>query len=146
MKKTIRYICVILALSVFLAIPAQAQTAAEPRGSIFFASYGTDLEKTSSRYFRIWFDVTANAATMDVLGVSEIVVYRSADGQSWSEMKTFTVENYPWMVDYNTGSHTGYVTYNSATPGYYYRAYVFFYAQDSRGIGVRDVFTEILQM
>lgn len=146
MKKTIRYVCMILVLSMLFAIPAHAQTVAEPRGSIFFASYGTDLEKTSSRYFRIWFDVTANAAVMDVLGASEIVVYRSADGQSWSEMKTFTVENYPWMVDYNTGSYINYVTYNSATPGYYYTARVTFYAQDSRGIGERDVYTEILHM
>lgn len=146
MKKTLRYICIILILSMISAIPAYAQTVAEPRGSIFFASYGTDLEKTSSRYFRIWFDVTANAAVMDVLGVSEIIVYRSADMQSWTQMKTFTIEDYPWMVDYNTGSYINYVTYNSATPGYYYTAYITFYAQDSRGIGERYVYTEILQM
>lgn len=146
MKKFTRFVTMILILSFALAIPTYAESVVDPRGSAFFGSYGTDLEKTDTRKFRIWFDVDANAAVMDEIGVSEIVVYRSADQSSWTEMKTFWPEDYPQMLDYNTSSHTNYVTYNTAYPGYYYRARVTFYAKNSTGIGERDVYTEILQM
>lgn len=147
MKKIVRFVCMILACSLFFAVPAQAASEVEPRGSAFFAAYGTDLYKTSSSSFQIWFDVTANAwASIQVLGVSEIIVYRSADQQSWTKMRTYTMDNYPEMVDQNTGSHTGYVTYNYATSGYYYRAYITFYAKNSTGIGERYIYTEILRM
>ncbi len=146
MKKVTRFVCMLLVLSVFLVIPAYAQTAAEPRGSAFFSSYGTDLYKTGTRTFQIWFDVDSNLTTMDELGVSEIIVYRSEDGQNWTEMRTYHMEDYSQMIAYNTGSHIDYVTYENATPGYYYTAYIFFYAKNSTGIGERDVYTEILRM
>lgn len=146
MKKSLRFICILLVVSVFLTIPAYAQTVAETRGSAFFASYGTDLYKTSSTSFQIWFDVVANVDTMQELGVSEIVLYRSADRESWSNIKLYQKGVYPQMIAYNTASHIDYVTYNFATSGYYYRARITFYAKNSTGIGERDVYTEILKM
>lgn len=145
MKKLGRFICFVLVCSLLLAVPAQT-VSAETRASTFFSSYGTDLEKTSSISFRIWFDVVANVATMDVLGVSEIIVYSSPDQQTWTKMKTYKMADYPQMVEQNSSSHEGYVTYNYTTPGYYYTAYITFYAKDSRGIGERYVYTEILRM
>lgn len=147
MKKLVRFVCMILVCSLLLAVPARAESAAEPRGSAFFAAYGTDLYKTGTRVFQIWFEVIANAWTqIDVLGTSEIVLYRSADQQSWTKMRTYTMDTYTEMVAQNTQYHAGYVTYNYATPGYYYTARVTFYAKNSTGIGERDVYTEILQM
>lgn len=146
MKKFMRIICMALVLSLFLVMPAYAESTAEPRGSMFFAAYGTDLYKASSTSFEIWFDVDSNATMMDVLGVREIIVYRSADQQSWTKMRTYDMEDYPEMIDTYTYSHTGYVTYGYATPGYYYTAYITFYAKDSRGIGERYIYTEILRM
>ncbi len=146
MKKLIRFVCLILVCALFFAVPAQATETAEPRASAFFSYYGTDLYKTSSSSFQIWFDVVSNVTTMDVLGVSEIIVYRSADQQSWTKMRTYTMDNYPQMVAQNTTSHDGYVTYNYATTGYYYRARITFYAKNSTGSGVRDVYTEIIRM
>lgn len=146
MKKLVRFVCLILACGLLLAFPAQAASSVESRASSFFSSYGTDLYKTSSSSFNIWFDVVANVATMDVLGVSEIIVYRSADQQSWTKMRTYTMENYPQMVDQNTSYHSSYVTYNYATTGYYYTARITFYAKNSTGIGERDIYTEILRM
>ncbi len=146
MKKTMRILCVILAFSVVLAIPAYAESTAEPRASIFFAAYGTDLWKASSTSFEIWFDVDANAAMMDVIGVSEIIVYRSTDQQSWTAVKTYDMDDYPEMTTTYDYSHIGYVTYSDAIPGYYYTADVTFYAKDYRGVGERYVYTEILRM
>lgn len=147
MKKLVRFVCVILVCGLLLAVPAQAAETAESRASTFFSSYGTDLYKTSSSSFQIWFDVVANAGSSpQVLGVSEIVVYRSADQQSWTKMRTYTMDNYPEMVAQNTMGHGGYVTYNYATTGYYYRARITFYAKNSIGIGEKDVYTEIIRM
>ena len=146
MKKFIQVICMTLALSLLLVIPAYAQSTVEPRDSIFFSCYGTDLYKASSTSFEIWFDVDSNACMLDILGVSEIYVYQSSDQQSWTEVGTYYMDDYPEMIDTYSYSHVGYVTYYDAIPGYYYRAYVIFYAKDSRGIGERDIYTEILRM
>ena len=146
-KKLIRFVCLIFACSLFFAVPAQATSVVEPRGSAFFAAYGTDLYKTSSSSFQIWFDVTANAWTsIDELGVSEIALYRSADQNSWTRIMTYERDDYPQMVAYNTGSHIDYVPYDDAVTGYYYTARITFYAKNSTGIGERDVYTEIIRM
>ena len=146
MKKLIRCICIILVCGLLFAVPAQAAETVEPRASYFFSCYGTDLYKTSSTSFQIWFDVVSNVLTMDVLGVSEIILYQSADQQSWTKIQTYYMEDYPQMVAQNTCSHDGYVPYNSAIPGYYYRAYITFYARSGNGTGERYVYTEILRM
>ena len=146
MKKFVRTLCFILVLSVILVMPAYAESAVEPRGSMFFSSYGTALNKVSPTAFEIWFDVDANLAMMDVLGVSEIVIYRSADQQSWTAVGTFDMEDYPEMTDTDAYFYTNYVTFEYATPGYYYTADVTFYAKDYRGVGERYVYTEILLM
>ena len=146
MKRFMRQLCMTLAISLLLVVPSYADNTVEPRGSAFFSSYGAALDKASSTSFEIWFDVDSNAAMMDVLGVSEIIVYRSSDQQSWTEAGTFNMEDYPEMIDTYSYSHAGYVTYTNAISGYYYTAYVTFYAEDSRGVGMRDVYTEILRM
>ena len=40
------------------------------------------------------------------------------------------------MVDQNTSSYAGYVTYSGASSGYYYTAYVTFYAKNSLHKGI----------
>lgn len=146
MKIILRTICIVIVLSLVLAMPAHAENTVEPRGSAFFGSYSTDLYKTSSSSFQIWYDVVSNVNRMDVLGVSEILLYKSADQQSWQQIKMYSMNAYASMVAYNTTSHGGYVSYNFATTGYYYRAYITFYAKNSTGIGERYVYTEILRM
>lgn len=146
MKRIVQTVCVILVLSMMLAIPAHAETTAEPRGSAFFGSYAAYLYKTSSTSFQIWFDVDANAAIMDELGVSEIALYRSTDQQTWSKIKIYYKNAYSVMVEENSFSYVNYVTYNFASPGYYYYARVTFYAKNSTGVGMRDYYTDILAM
>ena len=146
MKKLNRFICIILVCGLLLAVPAQAESVTEPRGSAFFSSYGTDLYQITYNSFQIWFDVDANVDTMDVLGVSEIVLYSSPNGQSWTKIEHYKMADFPQMVANNTTSHDGYVTYNYTTQGYYYTARVTFYARNSTGIGERDVYTEILRI
>lgn len=146
MKRNFRFLCLLLILSLLLAFPVNATTDAEPRGSAFFGAYGTALYKTDTATFEIWFDVDANAAIMQEIGVSMIEVYRSTDQEHWVKLKTYEMDDYPEMIDYNTASHVGYVTFDNAVPGFYYTAYVTFYAKNSTGIGKRFVYTQILRM
>lgn len=146
MKKATRFVCFLLIMSILFAFPVSAETTANTRESHFFSSYGTDLYKTGAKTFQVWFDVNSNAEYMDVLGVSEIVIYRSPDMKTWTRMRGYTMDRYPEMTATNAFTHTGYITYDLATAGYYYRAYVTFYSKDSTGIGERDVYTEIIRM
>ena len=146
MRKYTRILCLLLAMSLLMAVPAQATANVEPRGSIFFSSYLTYLSKVSSTSLGICFDVTANAAFMDELGASEIELFESSDQTNWTSVKTYEPEDYPVMLDYNTTSHAGYVMYYEAKPGYYYTACVTYYAKDSRGVGETLIYTDILKM
>ena len=146
MKTKLRVICAIVVLSLIMAVPVSADINVETRASKFFSAYGTWLEKTSSTSFEIWFDVNSNNAIMNEIGVSYIEVYRSSDQENWTLMRTYDMVDYPSMIDEYTGSHTGYVTYNYASTGYYYTAYVTMYARNSTGIGERYVYTEILHL
>lgn len=146
MKKSVRVLCLILALSLLMVFPAHGEANAEPRASAFFSSYLTFLHKASSTSIEIWFDVTANAAIMQEIGASMIELYESADGQSWTIVETYEKEDYPSMIDYNTASHTSHVIYSNAISGYYYSACVTYYAKNSTGIGERFIYTETLQM
>ena len=65
---------------------------------------------------------------------SAIKVQRSADGTTWSNMRTYTKEDYSNLICENTASHASCVTY-TGTPGYYYRAKITLYATNDEGIG-----------
>lgn len=146
MKRYARLICIVTIVALLLAVPAQAVTNEEvaPWSSSYFTSISTYLLKVSSLRFQIWFDITATR-TMDELGVTSIEVQRSADGVAWTTMKTFLPEDYPQMMDANSGSHVDCVYY-TGTPGYYYRAHVTFYAKRGNGLGELYRYTDVLKM
>ena len=147
MKKSVRVLCLILTLSLLLAFPVHGESNVEPRASAFFSSYWTFLHKTSSTSFEVWFDVDANAAFMQEIGASMIEVYESPNGENnWTKVQVYEKADYPTMIDYNTSSHTSYVTYDDAISGHYYTACVTYYAKNSTGIGERFIYTEIMQM
>jgi len=124
MKRFIRLVCLLLAISMFLAIPAFAAEQA----SRFFVSHSCYLWEVSDSEFQVWFDVTAVDA-MDVLGVSEVIVQRSTDGINWSN-EAFYYDMYRYGKSY----YSGHVTYSDVTSGYY-RAQVTFRAENDNGVG-----------
>lgn len=146
MKRLIRVICLILALSLMMAVPAQAAGEAEPRGSAYFSSYWTYLYKMSDTSLAIYFEVIANAAVMDEIGASQIELYESEDQQNWTRIKIYEPGAFPYMLDYNTAAHGDYVMYYNAIPGYYYTACVTYYAKKGNGIGENFIYTQILRM
>lgn len=139
MKRFTQCVSLVLAMVLILAIPVSAAEDTTPRASNFFMASSTYLWRTSSTTFQVWFDIDA-VRGMDELGVSEIKVQRSSDGTSWSTMATYTKELYPHFIAEDTGTHSGCITY-TGTPGYYYRAYVCYYAKDGVNIGELDKYT-----
>lgn len=131
MKRFISIVCLILVLSTCLVIPVAAQEVT-PYASNYFMSYSTYLWKTSSTEFQIWFDVTA-VGGMDKLGVSYIEVQQSSDNANWTSVATYDKDDYTQLVASGTGRHESYVTYSNYQSGYYYRAYVEFYAKKGTG-------------
>lgn len=144
MKKGLKIVSLVLVLCL-LAVPVNAEGNAEARGSMFFSSYCTYLAPGDHYAVEVIFDVNANGGRMDEIGTIMIELYESKDQESWTKVKIFEAEDYPQMLDYNSGSHTGYVTYYASMPTYYYRAYVTFYAKNSTGIGKRFIYTPIFR-
>lgn len=142
MKQFTRCVCIVLVAVMILGVPVSA--AGVSRASNFFAMTGTYIEKGSGTTFEVWFDVTA-VEMMDVVGVKTIKIQRSADKTNWGTVRTFTKDVNTGLVCKNTSGHVGCVSY-TGTAGYYYRAYVVFYAENSSGIGEYDMYTSTIKV
>ena len=144
MTRITKVLCVWLAVIVLLSSPAYATENSNQRASNYFAASSVYLNKTSSTQFQAWFEVTA-VGTMQKLGASTIKVQRSTDKVNWTTVATYEMEDYPNMIDSNSGYHDGYVTY-TYTRGYYYRAYVELYAKNGSGTAYYDTYTSYLDL
>ena len=131
MKRLIKCLCLILAMSFCLAIPAAAEEAA-PYASNHFGSRDAYLWRTSSTSCEAWFEVTA-VRGMTELGARYIDIEESSDGVNWYAVKTYDRSNYSNLIKYNTSDHTSYVTFSKMKPDCQYRMFVRLYAKDSDG-------------
>ena len=132
MNKLIRYISFVIVVSMLFAVPAFAESV-DQRASAYFGSYDSAINRVTNTEFEVWYDVVA-VDWMDELGVSSIEIQRSKNMSTWTTVATYYPEDYPQMIYeneffvYDCVTHTG-------TPGYYYRAYVTFYAKKGTGTG-----------
>lgn len=134
MKRLLQLVCLILIMSMILAIPAYAAEQA----SHFFMSHSCYLWEVSDSEFQICFDVTATGG-MDVLGASEIKVQRSTDKSNWT-----TVATYYDYYGYDRSFYGDEITYSSRQDGYYYRAKVTFHAENDFGTGEYVAYTSYI--
>lgn len=141
MKTFIKVICLLLALTTLLSMSLAVVSAEEEAGtySMFFNSYSGYCAKITDTQFRVWFDVLAKD-DMDILGAEKIKIQKSADGENWLTVMTYNASYYTHLLAEDTMLHDGYVTYNGAL-GYYYRAYVVIYAENSTGNGKAYFYT-----
>lgn len=139
MKKTIRIPCVVIAVLMLLASPCYAEESGT-YSSIYFCSYDSSIRNTSGSTLEIWFDVVGNGG-MDEIGVSSIELECCPNGNNWTVVKTFLPEDYPQMIRENSGINYNCVTYTGMYD-YSYRAYVTFYAKNSRGRGYTTQYSE----
>lgn len=134
MKRFVKCICLLLAMSIMMAVPVCAAENPSIRGSNFFMASSVYLEPIGGRGFQVWFDVTA-VGMMDELGAKTIKIQRSTDNASWETVSTYSKGTYTNMTSYNTATHISYITFYGSA-GYYYRAYVELYAKDGNGTAV----------
>lgn len=141
MKFFTKAICVLLVVATLCSMSVSA-AAAEEAGtySRFFHSYGGYCAKVTDTQFEVWFDVVAQDY-MDVLGAEKIKIQKSSDGENWLTVMTYNSSYYTHLLDEDVMVHDGYVTYNGAL-GYYYRAYIVLYAENSTGNGKAYRYTQ----
>lgn len=139
MKRFIRFVCLLLILSNVLVMPAAAAGTRSIQESSYFASELAYLV-VSGTDFDVWFDVTAKG-TMKELGASSITVQRSSNNSNWTDMETYSKDDYPELVKANAFRYGSYVSY-SGSSGYYYRAKVWFYAKNDKGTGSVSYYTD----
>lgn len=132
MKRFVKCLCLLLALSMLLAIPVAAAEEGSPYASNFFGSRDAYLWRTSDTTFQAWFEVTAMRG-MAELGAKYIDIERSSDGVNWRVVETYDRDDFSNLIAYNTSNHCSYVTFSEMEPGYQYRMYVSLYAKDSSG-------------
>lgn len=143
MGKIVKSVCILLVFIIVFSTTAYATAIDDQRASSYFVATSAQLRKTSTG-FEIWSDVTCKAI-MDKIGASTIVVERSSNGSTWTQVKTYTKESYSEMVTSNDAFHTCCLTY-TATAGYYYRACVTFYAKKGTGTAELDQYTAVLKL
>lgn len=139
MKRFLRCICLVLVMSMLLAIPAFATETIDSRASSFFTKSSVYLCNVSGTSFEAWFDVTGTG-TMDMIGAEFIKIQQSSDDTNWTTVKTFSRSTYSSLVDTNTTVHAAGVSY-TATGGYYYRAYIQLYAKKGINYGTWNRYT-----
>lgn len=141
MKKFIQIICLLVVISTLVAIPAYATEQSE-RASLYFAAYRAYCHAASSTTIEVSFNVIG-ASVMDEIGASEILVQQSSDQINWTTVKTFSRAYYSEMIATNRGTHGATLSCN-VDSGYYYRAFVTFYAKNSSGFGEKYYYTDVI--
>lgn len=126
--KIARILCLVLALTILLSVPAFATTS---RASKYLASYYATISETSDGNLSIYFNVIA-PAKMEHLGANRISVQRYT-GSYWRTEYNFTYSEYPELQGENVGRHSCTVVYEPQYPDSSYRAVVTFYSADSTG-------------
>ena len=142
MKRFSRCICMLLALSMILAIPSFAAETNQSKASNYFMKSSEYLCNISATAFDAWFEVTGTG-TMDEIGASFIKIQRSEDGVNWTTVRTYTKESYPNLIDTNGTSHAAGVRYVGYL-GYYYRAYIQLYAKQGNNTATMDRVTSAI--
>lgn len=139
MKKFLQTVSILMVAVIMFTTTAFASESANPRASNYFAMTSTYIDRYSDNSLEIWFDVTA-VDGMSELGVRYIELQKSTDKSNWTTVKTYDKADYSQMICKNTVAHADCVTYQGSS-GYYYRAYVEFYAKNSSGTGVYSRYT-----
>lgn len=139
MKRFAQFVCLLLVLSMILAIPALAIENSTWQSN-YFMSHLAYLHPTTGTSFRVWIEVEA-VGMMEKLGASEITVQRSSNNSTWTDMTTYYKADYPNMVKDDAYHYETYVTYTGSS-GYYYRAKVWFYAERGNGTAEYSYTTE----
>lgn len=144
-----RFFCVIAILLIISLLPfgviATVQEEASTYASAFISETTCYVYSVDTDTFGVWFDIVGKYK-MDAIGASSVQIQRSATGtSSWTTVKTFSSSAYSNLLSYNTVFHGDSVTH-TGTQGYYYRAYVVFYAEKDGNTGRYASYTDVIHL
>ena len=142
-KRIFRIVAIIIVLATLFTSSAYAEV--QPmRNSKYIDSYCAYLYSDKANYVQVWFEVNANTASNQV-GVTQIILQKSSDLESWTPVKTFYSSAYPNMLASNAYLNVSHVD-SIVTGGYDYRAGGNIYVEngglDSRFITTDPIFVK----
>jgi len=138
MKRFVRFICLFVVIATLAAVPAAAEEVT-PRASHYLAAYRAYCTMSSATSLTVNFHVLGTRM-MDEIGVNLVKVQYSSDQEHWTTAKTFRKAEYSNMTVTNHAAHADMLTC-TVPAGYYYRAYVEFYAAKDGGFSERYYYT-----
>jgi len=144
MKRFIRCVSLVLALTFVFTVPAYAAEGRTMDASNYFSYTNAYLSKISGTTFGICFRLIGTG-TMDEIGVSYIKLEVSSDDTNWSPIAHYYPSGNSIMMDYNSADHSGTITY-TGQQNMYYRALVEFYAEDDTGSGYKSYYTSSIKV
>ena len=125
MKRVLSLVLILSLLAAALCLPAAARSSDYiSRSDALIAKSGTNSISIKT--------TTGSGSSMTSIGVTTIVIEQSANGTSWTPVRTYSSRYTAAMLGHNVMTHTYTQTYTGPV-NYSYRALVTFYAADKNG-------------
>ena len=126
-----RLLCSMLTVCMCASLLCTAASAVEARSSAYLDSYVCSLTADSGGEITI--SATVNAViNATEIGATDIYLYESSNGRSFTCVEHFSAEDYPEMLGSGWSYHEDMVTYDGTVGNYYY-ARVYVYAGNNSG-------------
>lgn len=139
-----RLLCCIFAICMLSSFLCTFASATSSRSSAYLSSYCADVTPKSGGRLVVTVDVSG-VGVMTKIGATKIYIYESDDGVDFSRVATYKYEDYPAMMRSNMTTYYDDAITHYGTPGYYYFASVYCYAQNSSGSDEKNYTTAIVR-
>ena len=138
MKRVLSLVLILSLLAAALCLPAAARSSDYiSRSDALIAKSGTNSISIKT--------TTGSGSSMTSIGVTTIVIEQSANGTSWTPVRTYSSRYTAAMLGHNVMTHT----YTQTSPGpvnYSYRALVTFYAADKNGSDSFSLYSAVVRL
>ena len=132
MKRVLSLVLILSLLAAALCLPAAARSSDYiSRSDALIAKSGTNSISIKT--------TTGSGSSMTSIGVTTIVIEQSANGTSWTPVRTYSSRYTAAMLGHNVMTHTGPVNYS-------YRALVTFYAADKNGSDSFSLYSAVVRL
>lgn len=138
MRRVLSLVLILSLLAAALCLPAAA------RSSDYINRSDVKIAKSGTNSIAIK-TTTGADSTMTSIGVTTIVIEQSANGTSWTPIRTYSSRYTAAMLGHNVISHSYTQTYTGPV-NYSYRALVTFYAADKNGSDSFSLYSAVVRL
>ena len=137
-----KVLCAVFAICMLSSLLCTSATAVTDRSSAYLDGYRAVVTAKSGGRIVVTVDVSG-VGRMTKIGATTIYIYESEDNKSFFQVAEYNYEDYPKMMRSNvTTYYDDAVTYYG-TPGNYYFASVYCYAENADGSDEKNYTTSI---